>query len=67
VLEDYAVLQAALQTVRREAREQHELNTFLLKAVAADLAAHRADAGAHPAGREPAVRRAGTRPARFTA
>jgi hypothetical protein len=59
VLEDYAVLHTELLVLRRKTREQHELTTFLLKAVAADLAAHRADTAAHsdgranPAGRPP--------------
>jgi hypothetical protein len=47
VLEDYAALHAEVQTLRREARDQHELSIFLLRAIAADLTAHRVDAGAH--------------------
>jgi hypothetical protein len=47
VLEDYAALHAEVQTLRREARDQHELTIFLLRAIAADLTVHRADAEAH--------------------
>jgi len=47
VLEDYAALHAEVQTLRREARDQHELTMFLLRAIAADLTAHRADTEAH--------------------
>jgi hypothetical protein len=47
VLEDYAALYAEMQVLRREAREQHELAMFLLRAIAADLTAHRAECGPH--------------------
>ena len=47
VLEDYAALHAEVQTLRREARDQHELTMFLLRAIAADLTAHGADTKAH--------------------
>ena len=51
MLEDYAALKAEVQLLHREAREQHELALFLLRAVAADLAGHRADRGAHAGAR----------------
>ena len=47
VLEDYSALQDEVQALRREARDQHELTMFLLKAIAADLTAHSADTEAH--------------------
>jgi len=66
VLEDYAALHAALQVMRREAREQHELTSFLLKAVAADLDAHRADAEAHRDSPGKVSGRPAGRPSRLT-
>jgi len=65
VLEDYTNLQAELQALRREAREQHELSAFLLRAVAADLAAHRADSRVHAGYRTKATGRLASRPARL--
>jgi len=47
VLEDYTSLKAEVQLLRREAREQHELAIFLLRAVATDLDIHRKDGSAH--------------------
>ena len=67
VLEGYAALHAALQEQRREAREQHELLAFLLKAVAADLDAHRADPGVHFARWKEVPGRPTGRPSRLTA
>jgi hypothetical protein len=64
VLEDYAALQAELLALRRKTHEQHELTTFLLGAIAADLAAHRADTSAHPDCRANATGRLFSRPPR---
>jgi hypothetical protein len=48
VLEGHSVLNAKIDAFRAESNEKHEQTTFLLKAVAADLSAHRADTEAHP-------------------
>ena len=48
VLEGHAALRAELREFRQESNEQHEQTAFLLRKVAADLAAHRADTEAHP-------------------
>jgi len=65
VLEDYAALHAEVQTLRCEARDQHELTVFLLRAIAADLTAHRADAEAHPGSRTKAQGRLAPRTVRL--
>ena len=66
LLEDYAALHAEVQMLRREARDQHELSTFLLRAIAADLTAHRADAEAHAGSRTKAQGRHAPRTVRLT-
>lgn len=48
VLEDHAALLAEIRENHRESNEKHDQTAFLLKALAADLAAHRADTEAHP-------------------
>lgn len=48
VLEGHAALTARIDALDRKLDEKHELTTFLLKAVATDLSAHRADTEAHP-------------------
>ena len=48
VLEGHSVLNNKIDAFRAESNEKHEQTAFLLKAVAADLSAHRADTEAHP-------------------
>lgn len=48
VLEGHSVLNSKIDAFRAESNEKHEQTTFLFKAVAADLSAHRADTEAHP-------------------
>lgn len=48
VLEGHTVLHARIDALDHKIDEKHELTIFLLKAVAADLSAHRADTEAHP-------------------
>lgn len=48
VLEGHDALHAKIDAYRLESNEKHELTAFLLKTLAADLAAHRADTEAHP-------------------
>jgi len=48
VLEGHGALRSELHEFRRESNEKHEQTAFLLKKIAADLAAHRADTEAHP-------------------
>ena len=48
VLEGHAALHAKIDEYHRESNEKHDLTMFLLKALAADLSAHRADTEAHP-------------------
>ncbi len=55
VLEDYAALSTEMLALREEARRQHELTGFLLKALAADLARHCSDREAHAGARRPAA------------
>jgi len=57
VLEGHDVLRREIQEPRQESNEKHEMTSFLLKAinnkidaVAADLAAHRADTESHKKG-----------------
>ena len=66
LLEDHATLHAEMRALRREMHERHELSTFLLKAIATDLAAHRADSEVHADGRPSATGRHACRPARLT-
>jgi len=47
VLEGHEALHAKIDEYRRESNEKHDLTTFLLKAIAADLTAHRSDTEAH--------------------
>jgi hypothetical protein len=49
VLEGHDALRTELQEFRRESNEKHDQTTFLLKKIAGDLVAHRADTEAHPA------------------
>jgi hypothetical protein len=48
VLEGHDALRSELHEFREESNEKHEQTTFLLKKIAGDLAAHRADTEAHP-------------------
>jgi len=48
VLEGHSALRAELREFREESNEKHEQTSFLLRKVAADLSAHRADTEAHP-------------------
>ena len=48
VLDGHDALRAELHEFRRESNDKHEQSAFLLKKIAADLAAHRADTEAHP-------------------
>jgi hypothetical protein len=48
VLEGHATLNAKIDALDRKIDEKHDLTMFLLKALAADLSAHRADTEAHP-------------------
>jgi len=66
VLEDYAALHAEVQMLRREARDQHDLTVFLLRAIAADLTAHRADGETHASSRTKAQGRLAPRTVRLT-
>ena len=66
MLEDHATLHAEVQLLRREAREQHELAMFLLRAMATDLASHRADRAAHAGARAKTQRRLAPRSALLT-
>jgi hypothetical protein len=49
VLEGHTALRTEMHEFRRESNEKHEQTAFLLKKIASDLAAHRADTEAHPA------------------
>lgn len=48
VLEGHAALHARIDALDRKIDEKHDLTMFLLKTLAADLTAHRADTEAHP-------------------
>jgi len=48
VLEGHEVLRKEIREVREESNAKHEQAAFLLKAIARDLTAHRADTEAHP-------------------
>jgi hypothetical protein len=47
VLEGHAALRAELHDFRRESNEKHEQTAFLLKTIASELFAHRADTEIH--------------------
>lgn len=48
VLESYETLRSEMHQLHRESQQRHDLTEFLLKALAIDLSAHRADTEAHP-------------------